>query len=141
MPDDLSREHAAHVPRVAACEHLRQYSLHVLKHDVRDEAEPARIDADDRNVESRKIAGNPQHRAVSAQDDCKIAHGSELCSGVSRPAAPPLEGDGAALAQENLRAAGLDHLDQRLKRHDHDFGRLDENRNFLECRCHGHGNA
>ena len=141
LAHDLAREHAAHVARVAPREHLRQNRLHVLKHDVRDEAETPRVDADDRNVEARQITGNAQHRAVAAKHDRKVAHDAEFGPRMAGTVAPSLQRCGAALAEEDLRAAGLDHLDQRLKRHDHDLGRLDEDRDFLECRCHGHGNA
>ncbi len=66
---DAARQQRAFLDLVSTGQHVGQRLDHRVERDVRHEAEPALVDADQRHVVRRELARDAEHRAVAADDD------------------------------------------------------------------------
>ncbi len=64
---------AAVVFLVFAGQHRDQRGLEVVERDVGDEAEPAPVDADQRDAEGRELPADAEHGAVAADHQAEVA--------------------------------------------------------------------
>ena len=76
-PDRRLQQRAALLD-VAAREHRRERVLHRRERDVGEEAEPALVHADQRDVVAREAPRDGQHRSVAADDDGDVDAGAEV---------------------------------------------------------------
>ncbi len=77
-PHDLRREQRAALLDVAAFEHRREDFLHARDRNVREKAQPALVDPDERHVERRQAPRDREHRAVATEDNRHVGMRPEV---------------------------------------------------------------
>ena len=63
---------------MAACQHRGEDFLHARDRNVREEAEPALVDPDERHIERRQAPRDREHRAVATEDNRNVGVRPEI---------------------------------------------------------------